>query len=62
MGNEQKKRGEPPLDLEEVLELAMPAEEYRKMWERTHELEEKKIRVLERIADLLDHWPHSFYR
>jgi hypothetical protein len=48
-------------DFRALLDMGLPAEEYREMWQKSHELHEREVKALEQIADLLDHWPHGLY-
>jgi len=52
---------EKPRDLQALLEMGLPADEYREMWEKSHALHKREVEALEQIADLLDHWPHGLY-
>jgi len=42
-----------------LLDLAMPAEEMRRYYERALELQEREVEALEKLIYLLDHWPHG---
>jgi hypothetical protein len=57
MAAKKEKRG----DLQTLLEMGLPADEYREMWEKSHELHRREVEALEQIAYLLDHWPHGLY-
>lgn len=41
------------------LELTMPADELRRHYERSLELQRREVEALEQLVYLLDHWPHG---
>ncbi len=49
-------------ELERILQISMPADEYREMWERSHELHRREVEALERIATLLANPPNRNHR
>jgi hypothetical protein len=42
-----------------LLKLARPADEMRRYYERSLELQRREVEALEQLAYLLDHWPHG---
>jgi len=42
-----------------LLKLARPADEMRRYYERSLELQRREVEALEQLVYLLDHWPHG---
>jgi hypothetical protein len=42
-----------------LLKLARPADEMRRYYERSLELQRREVEALEQVVYLLDHWPHG---
>ncbi len=40
-------------------EMVMPADELRRYYERSLELQRREVEALEQLVYLLDHWPHG---